>query len=223
MSEDIKIVKPGHGKWLVSESGSLVTPPAGWEFMPAGDAGITRKITAKNKYWRVQVKKGKRLISKGVWAPAEIIALAKRDMEATKANPAYQKKLEKGRERRAEKQVEYEQEFLSHVIQFLSFAPIYKELEKKMAKAITKHSVPVGSGTVARTSMIPVQDRAARAVIAWMRHQTTAYDSMHIPLIKGKRREVRKGLAKDSSALLKSYREGVSISEKCPLKHALRD
>jgi hypothetical protein len=35
-------------------------------------------------------------------------------------------------------------------------------------------------------------------VIAWMRHQTTGYDGMVIPRVKGKRREVRRLLARRS-------------------------
>lgn len=54
------------------------------------------------------------------------------------------------------------------------------------------HAVPVGSGTVARTQLIPLEQRAEAAVIAWMRHQTTAYDRMSIARIKGERREVRR-------------------------------
>ena len=38
----------------------------------------------------------------------------------------------------------------------------------------------MGSGTVARTKRCPLSEAEA-AVIAWMRHQTTAYDSMVIP------------------------------------------
>lgn len=90
-----------------------------------------------------------------------------------------------------------------------------------MAEAITVHAVPVGSGTVARTTMIPVEERAAKAVIAWMRHQTTAYESMRIPRVKGKRREIRRMLASRSVELLKTYREGLETPAGCPLKKAL--
>ena len=68
--------------------------------------------------------------------------------------------------------------------------------------AVADHATPVGSGTVARTKRIPVERRAEAAVIAWMRHQTTAYDSMPIPRVKGKRREVRRLLAQRSKELL---------------------
>jgi hypothetical protein len=79
----------------------------------------------------------------------------------------------------------------------------------------------VGSGTVARTTMIPLEERAAKAVIAWMRHRTTAYDSMPIARIKGERRQVRRMLAQRSVELLRAYREGEEIGLDCPLQKAL--
>jgi hypothetical protein len=76
---------------------------------------------------------------------------------------------------------------------------------------------------VARTQRIPVEKRAEAAVIAWMRHQTTAYDSMVIPRIKGKRREVRRMLAQRSKELLARYRRGEPASDHCPLLKALAE
>ena len=82
--------------------------------------------------------------------------------------------------------------------------------------------MPVGSGTVARTQRIPIEERAEAAAIAWMRHQTTGYDDMAIARIKGERREVRRRLAARSRALLNRYRQGDSFDpEKCPLDRAL--
>jgi len=55
-----------------------------------------------------------------------------------------------------------------------------------------------------------------------MRHQTAAYDKMAIPREKGKRREVRRMLAKKSKQLLDRYRRAgeVRVGE-CPLGRAL--
>jgi hypothetical protein len=75
-------------------------------------------------------------------------------------------------------------------------------------------------GTVARTKRIPVERRDEAAVIAWMRHQTTGYDGMVIPRVKGKRREVRRMLARRSQELLKRYRRGDDGGGECPLKKA---
>jgi hypothetical protein len=60
-------------------------------------------------------------------------------------------------------------------------------------------------------------------VIAWMRHQTTAYDSMAIPRVRGKRREVRRMLAARSKELLARYRRGEPVLKGCPLKKALAE
>ena len=79
----------------------------------------------------------------------------------------------------------------------------------------------VGSVTVARTKRIPVEERAEAAVVAWMCHQTTGYDDMVIPRIKGKRREVRRMLVARSKELLSRYRRGETALEACPLKTAL--
>jgi hypothetical protein len=76
---------------------------------------------------------------------------------------------------------------------------------------------------VARTKRIPIEQRAEAATIAWMRHQTTAYDHMHIARDKGARREVRRMLATESKRLLQSYRQGTRIDvENCPLQKAIR-
>ena len=66
-----------------------------------------------------------------------------------------------------------------------------------------------------------LEERAERAVIAWMRHQTTAYDDMRIARIKGKRRQVRQQLARRSRDLLAAYRSGDGGPEDCPLRRAL--
>ncbi|MDO9043634.1 MAG: DUF2293 domain-containing protein [Desulfocapsaceae bacterium] len=221
MESENKIVRPGLNGILRDENGEKVSPPAGWVFLAAGDAGLTRKVTAQGVFWRVQVQMGRRTISKGIWAPGETIILARQEVEAVRSTAAYQKKLDGDRQRRGKKQAEYEKEFCLEVRAFLTFAPRYQEWEKEMAEAITVHAVPVGSGTVARTVMIPVEERAEKAVIAWMRHQSTAYESMRIPRIKGKRREIRRMLAGRSVELLQVYREGLEISPGCPLRQAL--
>jgi hypothetical protein len=64
--------------------------------------------------------------------------------------------------------------------------------------------------------------RAEAAVIAWVRHHTTAYDSMKIARVKGQRREVRRMLAQRSKELLGAYRRGESTGIACPLALALR-
>jgi hypothetical protein len=75
---------------------------------------------------------------------------------------------------------------------------------------------------VARTRRIPVERRAEAAVLAWLRHQATAYEGMKIPRVRGKRREVRQLLARQSRALLDAYLKGQPVdAARCPLQQAL--
>jgi len=221
MGKEIEIIRTGPNNTLINEHGEKVRPPTGWAFLAAGDAAITRKVTAGDKFWRVQAQMGRRTISKGLWAPEANIARAREEVAAQRATDTYKNKLAGDRKRRAQKQIEYEQEFMLTVRDFLGFAPRYEAEEKAMAEAVTVHAIPVGSGTVARTTLIPIEERAAKAVIAWMRHQTTAYDGMRIARIKGERREVRRMLARRSMELLRTYREGRDPMPDCPLKQAL--
>ncbi len=202
---------------LVDEKGVTHIPPNDWSFLPAGDAGITRKVTSKQLYWKVVFKKGRRVMSKGIWAPTHIIEQAKTEVEQKRNTPEYQKQLIYNKTRRDNLQKEYKEDFQGEVRKFLQFHQRYAAIEKSLAAIITEFAIPVGSGTVARTKQIPIEDRAAKATIAWMRHNTSNYDNMNIPLIKGKRREVRQKIAKQSLSILKNYREGLTPTPSCPL------
>jgi hypothetical protein len=215
---DIVVDKSGE---LKDESGKLLVPPFDWIFLAAGDAGITRKVTSKGEYWRVQFKKGRRLMSKGIWAPKATIENATREMLATRETEQYKKKRVSSLKSVEKKRKIYELEFEEEILRFLNFHPRYSEFVSPFAKAVAELSNQVGSGTVARTQMISIEERAAKAVVAWMRHQTTAYDNMKIPHIKGERRIVRKNLAKQSIKLLENYRNGKEVNLNSPLHKAL--
>lgn len=186
--------------------GQLHQVPAGWECLPPGDAGLTRRVKASGETWAVLEKIGRKTFSRGVWAPADAIRMAKAALEAERASPAYQKKRAAGAVRREVTQQTYVADFEAEVLALLAFDPQYAALENALARAVTLHATPVGSGTVARTKRIGLYERADAAVIAWLRHQTTAYDSMSVAKVKGARREVRRRLAAVSKALLGRHR-----------------
>jgi glycerophosphoryl diester phosphodiesterase len=173
-----------------SADGAVLTAPEGWLLLPPGDAALTRRVKAAGEHWVVQEKKGRRVFSKGVWAPASTIDRIRAELEAERSTESYAKRKEAGARRREKAQAEYVEDFLGAVVAFLDFDSDHADLARQIAQAVTEHATPVGSGTVARTKRIPVEQRAEAAVIAWMRHQTTAYDSMTVPRVKGKRREV---------------------------------
>ncbi len=201
--------------------GKTLTVPAGWMLLPPGDAALTRRVKAGGDHWAVAEKKGRKVFSLGVWAPTATIDRIRGELQVERSTEGFAKRKEAGARRREKAHAEYVEDFHGEVMRFLAFHPAYAQLAERLAKAVTEHATPVGSGTVARTERIPVNERAEAAVIAWMRHQTTGYDSLAIPRVKGKRREVRRMLAQRSHALLEGYRRGYPASEACPLKQAL--
>ncbi len=222
MPTETRIVAPGPDNQTVKSENGILKIPTGWELLPPGDAGMTRRVKSRGPTWTVKEKKGRRTFSLGVWAPADRIEAVRSELEAERSTDAYKKRKAYAANRRKTKQAEYVEDFLSAVVLFLDFADRYSSIANQLATAVTKHATPVGSGTVARTQRIPIEKRAESAVIAWMRHQTTAYDHMKIPRVKGKRREVRRMLAGESKKLLKNYRDGVDVrAGDCPLQCAL--
>ncbi len=204
-----------------SADGKVLTAPKGWILLPPGDAALTRRVKASGDHWVVQEKKGRKLFSRGVWAPAATIERIQADLEAERSTDSFAKRKEADAKRREKAQEIYVEDFNQAVVSFLAFHPNHADLAQRLANVVADHATPVGSGTVARTKRIPVEQRAEAAVIAWMRHQTTAYDSMPIPRVKGKRREVRRMLAQRSKELLARYRRGETNGDECPLARAL--
>ena len=222
MPEQIRIVAKGRSRrTVVCDDGKVLQAPRDWQLLPPGDAGLTRRVKAAGPHWAVQEKKGRRTFSKGVWAPAERIERIRQELENERSTDAYAKRRQSDKRRREKKQNEYFSRFEQAVLEFLQFDERHTETARLLAVAVTVHATPVGSGTVARTQRIPVERRAESAVIAWMRHQTTAYDDMTIDRQKGRRREVRRQLARHSMKLLQKYRDGKAIKDDCPLKRSL--
>ncbi len=208
------------GKHHFKHENEILELPEGWIVVPSGDSALTRRIKATGDYWVILGIYKKRVVKKGLCAHVATVESIKRELEVERADPSYQKRLESGRRYREEKQKVYVNEFEAEVLAFLNFDEKYQFVAEKLARAVTEHATPVGSGTVARTQLIPVEQRAEAAVIAWMRHQTTNYDHMYIE--NGDRREVRRDLAEQSRSLLNKYRRGGKVNLKtCPLAKAL--
>src|SRR4051794_32211290 len=204
-----KIFMPGPTPDTVAAvDGKVLTAPDNWVLLPPGDSALTRRVKAAGDHWVVQEKKGRKTFSRGVWAPATTIDRIRAELKAERSTESFAKRKEADAKRRDKAQAVYAEDFTGAVVTFLAFHPAHAELAQRLAHVVSDHATPVGSGTVARTKRIPTEQRAEAAVIAWMRHQTTGYDSMKIPRVKGKRREVRKMLAQRSKELLARYRRG---------------
>jgi len=223
MPDQTRVVKPGtDDRTVISEAGESLVVPKSWALLKPGDAGVTRRVKATGPSWTVKAKRGRRVISLGVWADADTIQRVTAEFAKERSTDTYAKKQWLAKARREKAQTEYVAAFESAVFDFLGFDSQYQALAEDLSKAIASHATPVGSGTVARTKRIPVEQRAEAAVIAWLRHQTTAYDDMVIPRVKGKRREVRRLLAEKSRLLLGVYRAGKTVDpQRCVLRQAL--
>lgn len=191
---------------FVAPDGRRLTPPADWACLPPGDAGLTRRVKAAGPSWQVVEKKGRKTFSRGLWAPRANIDAARAALEAERSTESYAKKRAADTARRERSHAAYAVEFEAEVLAFLRFAPPWHELARTLAHLVAAHATPVGSGTVARTERIPIEQRAEAALIAWMRHQTTSYDDMKIARVAGARREVRRELAQISRAVIDLHR-----------------
>ena len=223
MPTQTRIVSPGpRERTVLTSAGDVLEVPADWELLPPGDAGLTRRLKAAGPTWTVTEWVRKKKFSRGVWGSAQILTQLKLELANERNTEAYTKRRAAEGARREKKQAIYVEDFRGAVLQFLHFHPAHAAIAQHLAEAVSQHATPVGSGTVARTERIPIEQRAESAVIAWLRHQTTAYDSLHIARVKGKRREIRQQLAQQSRQLLSKYRTGQVVdAATCPLQQAL--
>ena len=219
---NLVLAPTGDPRVFLAPDGRRLSPPDTWACLPPGDAGLTRRVKAAGPSWAVIEKKGRKSFSRGLWAPAETIAAQRAGLVAERATETYAKRRVADTSRRERAQADYVVTFEQEVLAFLRFSPAWLSQAALLARLVAAHATPVGSGTVARTQRIPVAERAEAAVIAWMRHQTTAYDAMKIERVAGRRREVRRELAQISRALVDLHRrEAGHAALACPLCTAL--
>jgi len=215
-------VKPGpRSRTVRRDTGEVLEVPDGWSLLPPGDATLTRRVKKAGPSWTVKEKRGRREFSQGVWAPSETIETLREALVKERESPAYQQRLERGRARRAQAQVKYAEDFESAVFDYLRFPPAHEAEARQFAAAVAAQATPVGSGRVGRTRRITLEERVEAAVIAWLRHHTTTYDHMKIARVKGRRRQVRRALARGSRELLETWRRGTP-SDDDPLRRALK-
>ncbi len=121
-------------------------------------------------------RRDRKLFSRGVWAPAAHISHARASFRRRARNRGLRQASTSGLGAARSRAIGLCRRIHEAVYRFLAFDARHDALARQMARAIADHATPIGSGTVARTERIPVEQRAESAVIAWMRHQTTGYD-----------------------------------------------
>lgn len=80
---------PGPTPTSVLSNGKVLTPPENWALLPPGDAALTRRVKAAGDHWVVQEKKGRKIFSRGVWAPAATIERIRATLDAERSTEGY--------------------------------------------------------------------------------------------------------------------------------------
>src|SRR3954447_21510361 len=80
--------------------GTILTAPEGWALLPPGDAALTRRVKEAGDHWVVQEKKGRKTVSRGVWAPAATIDRIRGELEVERSTGSYAKRKEADARRR---------------------------------------------------------------------------------------------------------------------------
>jgi hypothetical protein len=151
--------------------------PDDWDFLPSGDAFLTRRVTAAGKYWVAWRPRGRNRPHRrrlGLWAPREAIETAWTEAAATQEQRAEQR--EQGAKAREKQEVVYRDELEEAIRRFLAFAPEHNALADQVAQEAATRAAVVGSGRVGRTRTLSLEERAALAAKALIRHRYTGYE-----------------------------------------------
>lgn len=161
--------------WWNPEHGDVEIPDD-WEYLPTGDAFLTRTVKAAGVYWlswapRSRNRRHRRL--QGLWAPATAIRAAEERAKQTAAKRAATRaQSERSRARREQR---YQDELQEAILGFLDFSPAHAELAEQIAEDTAAHAAVVGSGRVGRTQLLSLEQKAELAARAHIRHRYTSY------------------------------------------------
>ena len=158
------------------DHGDVEVPPD-WVFLASGDAFMTRRVKAEGRYWlawlpRTRSRQHRRLV--GLWAPKATIEEAGRAAEQSATARA--KKRDVNARGRAVHEQRYRDEFAAAVVAFLDFAPAHEALAQEIASGVAEHATVISSGRVGRARQVPLEERAALAARAYIRHRYTDYE-----------------------------------------------
>ena len=104
-----------------ASDGKILTAPESWVLLPPGDAALTRRVKAAGDHWVVAERKGRKVFSKGVWAPAATIERIRADLDVERSTEGFAKKKEADTRRRDKAQAVYVEDFFGAVLSFLGF------------------------------------------------------------------------------------------------------
>jgi hypothetical protein len=162
--------------WWNPDHGELDIPED-WEFLPQGDPYLTRTVKALGMWWHAWLPRTRRRPhrrSVGLWAPAAVIRAANETAAAT-AEARARRRQSRPKER-ARLEARDGVELASAIVAFLDFESKHEGLARQIAQEAAARAAVIGSGRVGRTRTIPLDERAALAARAYIRHRHTPYE-----------------------------------------------
>ena len=163
--------REGEGFWN-PERGNIPVP-AGWVFVPAGDAFVTREVK-KGPHWVLLKRRKGYTATLGVFCPEASLASAEKRRDETAGSR--ERGRAAGRVSRGRAESRYRVEMERAILEFLAFRPEHAALAEEIAKGAAAQATPVGSGRVGRTRKLSLSQRAELAARAYMRHKHTDYE-----------------------------------------------
>lgn len=175
VGQQLDVYMTREGPWN-PEHGDIEIPEE-WDFLPSGDAFVTRRVKTTGIFWVAWRPRGKNRPHRrrlGLWAPKGAIEKAWAEAAATEAERARQR--ERGAKSRERQEVAYRDDLADAIRRFLAFAPEHSGLAEKIAAEAATRAAIVGSGRVGRTRTLSLDERAALAARALIRHLYTSYE-----------------------------------------------
>src|SRR5689334_7719958 len=114
-----------------SPDGRILTVPAGWSLLPPGDAALTGRVKKAGEHWVIQERKGRKIFSRGVYAPAATIERTQAELAAERSTETYAKRRAADVRRRDSAQAAYVEDFYGAVLEFLAFPPVHADLGRR--------------------------------------------------------------------------------------------
>jgi hypothetical protein len=176
------------------------------EFLPSGDAALTRRATKASRLSAVVVRwstRRNRYERQGILA--EVAAIEQAAQECLSDADVRARRREREQSRRADQDVHFRGEFAAAIREQFPGCPVDR------AEAIALHAAARGSGRVGRSAAGRALDRDAvrLAVVASVRHVDTEYDAL---LMSGVDREsARAQVHQRVEDVVKAWRDGVAM------------
>jgi hypothetical protein len=202
--EEIPDGDEGWDVWWAPGLGLVRTPP-GWVFLPRGDHFVTRKVKEWGRYWVVLRRRPRYTETLGLLAPEEAVVEALRLAEETEEVRGRRRAASARARERAEER--YRRELEQAILAYLDFAPEHAALAEEIARGAAARAAEVGSGRVGRARKLTLEEKAALAARAYIRHRYTRYEEMLAqPFAEEFYRDIKAAAQDEVDQFLERYR-----------------